>query len=557
MKKKIAAFLATIFCIVFMAPTVFAANRVPEIEIEVALCTDGSAVITQTWTADTDDGTEFYLALNDSGYLSVSDFSVSDENGSYTFVEEWDIDASFEEKAGKCGILETDDGVELCWGIGEYGENRYVIKYVLDNLVVNYSDADGFNYRFVDEMSFFPTDAVITICNRDGSALTDENCDIWGFGYAGQIQFEDGVIRAWSEEPLESGQHMTIMVSLEKGVLSPLRTEDGSFETVKDRALEGSDYDDSEDEQWDDEPLTANDMLLFAAMIFVPIFLIALLIVMIKKAGKVRRKKRMEQAGYFRDAPNSGNLNVTYRLGLCSSLCEEDALLGAYLMRLISQGCLESTDDSADAKSVRLRLVHAPQSGNEYDDVLYIVLEAAAGADGILDPNELERYCKQNYLPLSRFMDSCERNGIQTLIKNGCLKGAVLDNDKDLTKKGQQELDEIYGLKHFLLDFSLINERGVKETIIWQDYMVYALMLGIADKLEAQIRDLYPDQLPQLNQYRRYISYTGYYNGVIYGAYSREKLRRTPSHRSGGGGGGTVSFGGGGGFSGGGGGGIR
>lgn len=62
------------------------------------------------------------------------------------------------------------------------------------------------------------------------------------------------------------------------------------------------------------------------------------------------------------------------------------------------------------------------------------------------------------------------------------------------------------------------------------------------------------DQLPQLNQYRRYVRYSGYYNGVMYSAYSREKLRRAPNRRSGGG---RVSFGGGGGFSGGGSGGIR
>ena len=60
------------------------------------------------------------------------------------------------------------------------------------------------------------------------------------------------------------------------------------------------------------------------------------------------------------------------------------------------------------------------------------------------------------------------------------------------------------------------------------------LMLGIADKLEAQIQELYPDQLPQLKQYRRYVRYTGCYNGVMYGAYSREKLRRAPNRRSGG-----------------------
>ena len=554
MKKKITAVFATLLCAALFCTPALAASRVPEMELDVALRTDGSAHITQVWTTDTDEGTEFYLGCRDSGYLTITDFSVSDQNDPYVYVEGWDVDASFEEKANRCGILETDEGVELCWGISEYGENRYTIEYVLHDLVGSYSDADGFNHRFVDRMSFFPTDVTLTIRNQDGTPLTDEICDIWAFGFDGQIQFEDGIIRAWSEEPLERDQHMTVMLSLEKGVLSPRRTVEDSFEAVKERALAGSYYGAGEDAEWDDEPLTAGDLLLFAAIILTLVLLILLLVVLLVKVGKARRKKRMEQAGYFRDAPNDGNLNVTYQLGLCSGLCKEDSLLGAYLMRLISQGCLESTDNSMDAESVRLRLNHGPQSGNAYDDVLYTILEAAAGADGVLDPNELEHYCGQNYVPISRFMESCERDGKQTLVKNGCLKGAVLDNDKDLTKKGQQELDEVYGLKHFLLDFSMIHERGVKESVIWQDYMVYALILGIADKLEAQIQELYPAQLPQLNQYRRYVRYSGYYNSVMYSAYSREKLRRTPSHRSGGG---RASFGGGGGFSGGGGGGIR
>ena len=131
------------------------------------------------------------------------------------------------------------------------------------------------------------------------------------------------------------------MVSLEKGVLSPRRTVVDSFETVKERAFAGSDYEDGEDAKWDDEPLTAGDVLVFAAIVLTPFLLIFLLVVLLVKVGKARRKKRMEQAGYFRDAPNDGNLNVTYQLALCSGLCKEDALLGAYLMRLISQGCLE------------------------------------------------------------------------------------------------------------------------------------------------------------------------------------------------------------------------
>jgi uncharacterized membrane protein len=152
-------------------------------------------------------------------------------------------------------------------------------------------------------------------------------------------------------------------------------------------------------------------------------------------------------------------------------------------------------------------------------------------------------------------MESCKSNGMQALIRGGCVKGAVLDSTKDLTKNGQKQLDEVLGLKRFLLDFSLIQERGVKETIIWQDYMVYALMLGIADKVAPQIRELYPDQIPQVETYQRYIRYTNYYNGVMYSAYRREQQRREAARS--GGSGGRASFGGGGGFSGGGGGGTR
>lgn len=546
MKRYITAFLSVLLCAVIICPAASAYNRVPDMEIEVVLQSDGSAHITQIWSTDTNEGTEFYLARRDSGYLTITDFSVSDQNGTYTFVEDWDVDASFEEKVGKCGILETDEGVELCWGISEYGENRYVIEYVLHGLVGSYSDADGFNHRFVDDMSFFPTDVLLTIRNQSGTPLNDDLCDIWAFGYDGQIVFEDGAIYAWSEEPLERGQHMTVMVALEKGVLSPVRSVDDSFETVKERAFDGSDYEDD---------VTLFDIINFALFFAVVIGLMILPFVIYAKIQKAKLNKRMKNAQYFRDAPNDGNLNVSYRLGRCSNLSEEDALVGTYLLRLVAQGCLESVEDAPDAEKVKLRLCHEPQSGNEYDDALYTILEAAAGTDGVLQPKEFEQFCSQNNIPIFRFVDSCEKNAMQTLIRGGCLKGAQCDNIKSLTQAGQRELDELLGLKHFLLDFSLIQERGVKEAVIWQDYMVYALLLGIADQLAAQIRDLYPESVPHVEQYQRYISYTGYYRQLIYNAYRNEQLRLVAARNRGSGG--RASRGGGGGFSGGGRGGTR
>lgn len=546
MKQKLTALALALIIAALCAPAALAAPRVPEMTIDAALQSDGSAVITMDWVTDTDEGTEFYLACNDSGYLTVTDFSVADSEGDYTLVEDWDIDASFGEKARRCGIVETDKGVELCWGISAYGENRYTVRYTLHGLVGAYDDADGFDHRFVDEMSFFPTDVALTIRNQDGTPLTEADCGIWGFGFDGEIQFVDGTIQAWTEAPLESGQHMTVMVELGKGILSPARTAEGSFEAVKDRAFDGSDYDD---------PLTGGDILLILGLIAGFIVLIALIAVLCVKIGKARMDKRMRSVDYFRDAPNGGDMNVTWKLGSSCGLCRDDALLGAYLLRLISDGALEPVGESDDPKQTALRLIRPPRTENAYDDAFYTVLEAAAGADGVLQGKELERYTRDNGKPLWLFVDSCTRQAMQTLIREGCLRGAECDNRGDLTEAGRRQLDEILGLKRFLLDFSLIHERGVRETVLWQDYMIYALLLGIADRVAPQIKELYPDALPQIRHFERCMDYAGYYNGILYHSYRAERDRRQAVRSSGGGG--HVSFGGGGGFSGGGGGGVR
>ena len=549
MKQKIAVIIVAFLCAILLCTPALAASRVPEMELNVALRPDGSAHITQVWTTDTDEGTEFYLGCRDSGYLTITDFSVSDQNGPYAYVEDWDVDASFEEKANRCGILETGEGVELCWGISEYGENRYTIEYVLHDLVGSYSDADGFNHRFVDEMSFFPTDVALTIRNEDGTPLTDENCDIWAFGYQGQIQFVDDTIQAWTESPLEDSQNMTVMVALNKGVLHPERTEEGSFETVKERAFDGSDY--------EDEPLTAKDIFYAILGVVLLCAVVAAVILIARRIHKAKLARLVKQAPYFRDAPNGGNLNVTHRLGVCSKQCEESSILGAYLLRLISDGCLEPVQQglAAKAKDTSLRLVRPPAGSAGYEDALYTILEAAAGADGILQPRELALFCQHNYTPLSRFLASCKKDAMQVLVQEGCLKGVGCDSIRRLTAQGKQALNEVLGLKHFLLDFSLIRERALQETLIWQDYMVYALLLGIADKVAPQLRRLYPDLQPEIDQYARQATWAGYYNHVMYNAYERERQRREEARS--GGSGGSASFGGGGGFSGGGGGGTR
>ena len=71
MKQKIAVIIVAFLCAILLCTPALAASRVPEMELNVALRPDGSAHITQVWTTDTDEGTEFYLGCRDSGYLTI------------------------------------------------------------------------------------------------------------------------------------------------------------------------------------------------------------------------------------------------------------------------------------------------------------------------------------------------------------------------------------------------------------------------------------------------------------------------------------------------------
>ena len=551
MNRLSKCFAALLLTVGLCAVPAGAANQVERLATDVALEQDGSAHVTQVFAARTDEGTEFYMDRLTSGGLTYANFAVADENGPYALMadDRWDVDASFAEKAGRCGLVNIDGGVELCWGITDYGAHTYTVSYDIGGLAGGYSDADGLLYRFIDpDQSVFPTNADLIIRMADGTPLTQDNCGIWAFGFEGQIQFENGIIHAWTDSPLEGGQYLTAMVQLQSGLLQPQRVEEGSFQTVKDAAFQGSDYTEGAD-----EPLTAMDivwMVVSLAAICGGIFGIFALLRARKRA---KAKKQLAKIDYFRDAPNGGDLNVSYALGLGLKVCTDESYLAARVLRLVTLGSLEPELEPGKKNRASMRFVREPHNGDPFDEALYTFLQAAAGADGVLRDSELEDFCydDRHAKTLSDMLESSGHQGELTLSRTGCLKGNKCRRAKDLTPRGQQQRNELLGLKRYLLDFSLLAERDVKETFLWQEYMVYAALLGVAKQVMEQLRQLYPGQLAQVEQYQRYLQSTAHWNAYLAGAVERRR-QETQAVRFGGGGG-IASLGGGGGASGGGG----
>ena len=129
----------------------------------------------------------------------------------------------------------------------------------------------------------------------------------------------------------------------------------------------------------------------------------------------------------------------------------------------------------------------------------------------------------------------------------------------------------MFGLKKFLQEFTLLDERHIGEVKLWKEYMVYASLFGIAEQVIKEMKKINPDFF-QMDQLAAQMSDTvmlpilfnsintgtqhvinhmaGSSSGTYFGGGGS-------SFRSGGGGGFSSWGGGGGGFSGGGGGGVR
>lgn len=73
----------------------------------------------------------------------------------------------------------------------------------------------------------------------------------------------------------------------------------------------------------------------------------------------------------------------------------------------------------------------------------------------------------------------------------------VIDQIKYINKnyrrtiKGKKLLNKAYALKNYLKDYSLIKDRTEEELILWEYYLVYAVVLGVNAKIEDQIIEKY------------------------------------------------------------------
>ena len=551
------------------------ASVVKRLDIQVVLQRDGSARIEERWDIDVDDSdakTEWYVAhrgLTGGMYIEQLQMEgyVPGHEGlqRYETLEAWDIDASRKEKAGRCGL--HNGGQEVCWGFGDYGRHEYVVRYVLRGLVKAYDTCDGFNHCFVD-MDCEIESAQVVIRGDDGINLSEANSRRWAFGYEGRFEFkDDGTLVATPDDDLDDDR-IILMLETDKGIYQPEVTASEPWADRKQRALEGSDF--------PDDDLTFGDWVLISVLIivctvgffmfsYVVYLFYAFLLVVFNVAWWVltlspfrtkrrRRKLGIAEGNYWRDVDPEWTLvknkmvmdELSYTWGMSSR-----HIVGAVLLRLMARGDVSIVRQEHNNKMCDMLRIDHPlktldkqQKGDEQlAQRLLKILTQASGDDLILQPKEFKTWCKQK-------SKEGQINAFMRLLET-----------KEDNKYIEKHAAHLFGLRDFLKDFTLLNERGMKEVTLWDEYMVYAEFFDLTEEVKKQMEQLWPEYA-QLSKLTKSLSIAQEANIVymfsdsIYSS-TNSVAARTASHSSGGGFSSYSSSGGGGGYSGGGGGGGR
>lgn len=503
-------FKKLLFIFIFIISINVRANTIYSIDVEVNINKDAIAEIKETWHVKGSDGTEWYKPLRDLGKSELYDFTVS-MDGMALQKKNWNINETLQEKSGYYGINYNGNDTELCFGKSDYNTHTFEVKYKLSNYIFNTDDAEVLYW------TYFPIFQNVDFKNMHITIKSyyefPDTLDVWGFGYKGYAYVKDGVIELLNEEYTNmNGSYAVALVKFPPNTFNTTNKVSyfNTFDDVLNTAKEGSYEYDYTDNNSKTSLLSKiwNFITQFGVYILVFLGILASAKSAMTHGYGYKDNKKIDKKNvpYFRDIPCKKDIYFANALiSLNNFNFNETNILGAIILKWVKDEKVKFTKVQSkilkkEINSIDLTL--KPKFDDYHEEALFNIMYKASG-DGILEPKEFEKWAKKNY---SSFFDIFKKLKDDEITK--------LRNEKHIysrTNKAEckqlnvmddtlyEESKRLYGLKKFLEDFSSINTKETIEVHLWDEYLMFAYLFGIADKVAKQLKNLYPQLLEQSN----------------------------------------------------------
>ena len=465
------------------------------IETEMELQKNGDAdVMTRVWMT-TSDPMPFSIEMGLWDGTTIEGLTLTDENDS-AFV---DVSSqAVKPRQREFALEQKGTAARITWTTDTIGRRVYVLRYTLRSLVKS-----GFMCDNMVVTLLRPTEPkaqrINLIIKRDSGSFRSINTDVRTVGVEGRAIIEKGKILASTAEIVDDMVHMTnddslmVIAKFMPGHFKPTKKANIGYY----KSLWVSGIRDFEIRDWKDsfEKLLAWGCFFgFIAAVVILFYggkklwsRIRYVITLYPLRKWLQRKMLYHKAQWYRDLPIGGSL-ASANMAMVKTTSRlnpsQEGILGALILRLIYRGAASSemvepvygAEPQHVLRVLDWKELPQPSPDESLERTMYDMLLEASGPDNILQTRELELFMREEETSRTDVMGMLEWEG----------------RKREISKK---DLKELYGMKKFLLEFTLIGDKGIRELPLWREYMVYAQLFGIADKVSKNFREAYPDFL--------------------------------------------------------------
>ena len=614
MKKVLNKIIIVIlaFCSIIIISNISNASgglRLKNLNYNVILNEDGSADVTETWRISIEDTNTLFktFEIDSSKYKEITDVKVQEVKSSGNVDFRKTNQYKYHVDKNCYYALVYKGKFEIAWGVHAEDVTRtYKISYKIIDAVKNYNDCSEFYWQFISTDSEIPANKVTGTIKLPNIVGNLEELRVWAHGpLNGNIRKGSNDTVNFEVEDLEEN------TMLEARVVTPANTFSNNKNTSNQNKLQNIL---DQEQKWADEANKKREEILkrqenlrkamiIGCIIFNLIGLV-LAVIIVKKICKYHNKlkeipkiKPEQELEYYRDIDGNetpAEAAFIYYFKNTGMQYNMSKIISATMLDLCMKKYIEFEVIPNKKNQIKVILKKDFPSELATDEkIIYELLQKVANKEtNSFTMKDFEKYASRHSSSVlgtfskieSVAKSSQEEN--ENYSKDMIAKSNVWSTKgvgyvflaiisiismwlvvmpaiiaavysfrigsryNTLTQKGVNRKEELQGLKRYMEEFSMIDDKTVPELVLWEKYLVYATVFGIADKVLKQLKVVYPQITDgELAGYTyMYLMYSNNFNTSFLNTLNSSvttSYHSATNYSSGSGGGGGFSAGGG------------
>lgn len=571
MKKKIVIGLVLAFILLLGMHVSYASGELAmnQLNFDVVLNTDGSMKVTETWKIRIEETNTLFktFKIDDNKYKGITNVKVAEiSNGQKKDFKQIQEEQYHVDKDCFYALQNQKGKFEIAWGAHAKNTTKtYQISYRVEDAITRYQDANELYWQFIGNDSEIPVKKVIGSIELPYGLNSKDEMKVWAHGpLNGNITIESANKVNFEVTNLKPKTYVEIRVVTEKDIFpwSNKIVNQNKMQSILD-----------EEQKWADTANRKRKMQETSGkVVYYGIFIIGNglgILFLIKSFMKYRRilsenpKLQPEMSlQYYREIPDEtaspAMVGWLYYFRNGSFTPYIGRIFSASLLDICQKGSIsfEIVDEKKKEIKIEIKETNLEKLTEEEKELYDFLKKADKENDGFITMKQLQKYMETHAKQANKLFREMEEtakraeiekgNYDEELIKEGnkwivkftgfllvgifgiafmmimpycilpiasfvaCIyTGKIAGRFNRLTQKGINEKEQWLGLKIYMEEFSMMKEKEVPELILWEKYLIFATVFGIADKVLEQLKVVYPQMLD--DNYLRVNGYTYLY----------------------------------------------